>query len=133
FETALAWIWQAEGGLSDVASDHGGKTAYGISQYHKAAWADGTVTRAEATAIYKRDYWDARGCDRLPLPIGIALFDGEVNHRPRTATHILQDVLGVKSDGEVGPRTAAAARASEIASVIERYLARRAQLYRDIV
>ena len=133
FETALAWIFQAEGGHSDHAADSGGKTAYGISQYHPAAWADGEVTRREAAAIYKRDYWDGRGCDRLPLPLGVALFDGEVNHRPRTASRLLQSAIGVTVDGYVGPKTAAAARAANPAIVLDRYLARRAELYQDIV
>lgn len=132
FERALAWIWQAEGDLANDADDAGGKTRYGISQAHAQAWADGKVTRREARVIYKHEYWDGRGCDLLPLPLGVALFDGEVQHRPRTASRMLQDLLEVRSDGIVGPKTAAAARAANQATVLDRFLANRARLYRDI-
>lgn len=132
-DLALAWIRQAEGGESDHPHDRGGRTAYGISQAHPEAWADGRVTWEEAREIYVHDYWRARGIDRLPSALAIAVFDGEVQHRPRTAIRLAQRALGVVPDGIIGPVTEAAAREADAATVIDRYLALRARHYHDIV
>lgn len=50
-----------------VANDNGrGRAQWGITEAsHPQAWADGRVDRAEAAAIYKREYIDASGAGSL--------------------------------------------------------------------
>ena len=135
FEIAIGWIRIAEGikTVNDTA-DHGGETRFGISKAaHPEAWADGPPSWARAQQIYKRVYWDGRGCSKLPLWAALSVFDGEVQHHPHTATRMMQDCLGVTADGVIGPKTAAAARdAAPWQIVLDRYLVRRAHLYSDI-
>lgn len=134
FELALRWIWRAEGVDADNPHDRGGRTRYGISQTAHPDIDVSTLTAERAAQIYKHEYWDARGCDLLPVRMGIALMDGEVNHGPRVASHFLQDALGISpTDGIVGPLTAAAAKRADEPAVIERYLARRGEYYCDLV
>lgn len=131
FELALRWIWRAEGVDAEHPADRGGKTRYGISQAAHPDIDVATLTAERAAQIYKREYWDARGCDRLPLMLGIALFDGEVNHSPRTASRFLQAALGVEADGYVGPITAACA-SDNPRGVLDRYLAYRGVYYGEL-
>ena len=136
FEIAIGWIRIAEGvSATDDPADHGGDTLFGISRAaHPEAWANGPPSWQRAQQIYKRNYWDGRGCDMLPLWAALAVFDGEVQHRPHTAVRMMQDCLGVKADGIIGPKTRRAANsAAPWQRVFDRYLTRRAHLYSDIV
>lgn len=133
FELALRWIWRAEGVDANNPHDKGGRTRYGISQAAHPAIDVSTLTAEHAAQIYRHEYWDARGCDLLPVRMGIALFDGAVNHGLGVADRMLQDVLGVAQDGIVGPKTAAAAKTADEQAVIERYLSSRGLFYHHIV
>lgn len=111
-ERALALVLGIEGGLSDrdPHADPGGKTVWGISERsHPAAWRNGPPTKAEAIEIYRRDYWAAAGCDRLPWPINLLVFDFAVNSGVSRAVRALQTALKVIPDGIVGPVTTAIA------------------------
>lgn len=133
FELALRWIWRAEGVDANHPADRGGATRFGISQVAHPYVDVANLTAERAAQIYKHEYWDGRGCDLLPLRLGIALVDGEINHRPRVASRMLQHALGVTPDGYVGQQTAAAAKTADQDAVIERYLTGRAKYYHDIV
>jgi lysozyme family protein len=68
------------------------------------------LTKPQAAAIYKRDYWDKMGGDSFPdAPITGAVFDFYVNS-PRGAAVVLQTLLNavgltVQVDGQIGPQT----------------------------
>ena len=50
-------VLEREGGaaVTNLPEDRGGRTQYGISErFHKDAWADGKVTKAEARTIYEQ-------------------------------------------------------------------------------
>lgn len=77
-----------EGGWSDHPADPGGKTMYGITQATYDAWrkANGLalqsvakITKAEALKIYRRNYWEACGADRLAPGPDLATYDASVN------------------------------------------------------
>ena len=93
FTKALQFTLKYEGGFSNDKADPGGKTKYGISDA-----GDGTVdglidldrdgkgdvkaedlTLAQAMEIYYKFYWLAAGCDKLELPMAVAVFDSAVN------------------------------------------------------
>ena len=80
-----------EGGLSMIRSDPGnwtgGKVGVGTlegTNFGIAANAHPTLdiahlTKAEAAAIYQREYWTPAGCEALPAGLDLSHFDGTVN------------------------------------------------------
>ena len=79
FNLALSFTLRWEGGFSDDPYDPGGQTKYGIS---KAAYPDidiKSLTKEEATLLYKRDYWNKAGCEKMEKKLAIAVFDAAVN------------------------------------------------------
>lgn len=71
------------------------------------------LTRDQAVEIYRRDFWEAAKCDRLPPAVGFQLLDGAVNSGIPQATRWLQRAVGVADDGILGPVTLAAIRAAD--------------------
>lgn len=77
-----------EGGWSDHPDDPGGKTMYGITEavYHTYLKSCGKpkrpvryITKAEAEAIYRQNYWNAAGCETLHAGVDLATYDAAVN------------------------------------------------------
>lgn len=101
-------IIRREGGEKETndPSDSGGRTKYGISERsHPEAWADGDVTHAEARQIYEKVYILAEKFNLLPELLKHQVVDYGVPSGPDASTRLLQQVLGVKIDGEIGPNT----------------------------
>lgn len=59
--------------------DPGGETKYGISKKAYPKEDIKNLTEERALEIYEKDYWDASGCNELPYPYNIAVFDTAVN------------------------------------------------------
>ena len=81
------------------------------------------LTRDEAIAIYRRDFWDALHLDFLPAPLAAMLFEGAVNQGPGSAKgfiRALQGLLGVPADGVIGPLTGQACRGHDPARLLRR-------------
>ena len=79
FDKAIDFVLSIEGGYVNDPKDPGGETKYGIS---KRAYPDvdiARLTESEAKEIYKRDYWQAIGCDSFSFPLDIIVFDTAVN------------------------------------------------------
>lgn len=77
-----------EGGWSNHPKDPGGATMYGVTQAVFTAWlkAGGqpvrsvkSITKSEALAIYRANYWKAVGADRLFPGVDLAVYDAAVN------------------------------------------------------
>lgn len=89
-----------EGGYVNHPADRGGPTRYGITE--RVARANGYAgdmrrfPRAEAAAIYARDYWTRPGLDRVAAQapaLAAELFDTAVNMGPAVATGFLVRAL----------------------------------------
>lgn len=128
FEACLAHVLQSEGGYVDHPSDPGGATNMGITIATLRTWRGRSVTkadvkaltRAEAAAIYRKNYWDAVRGDDLPRGLDLVAFDAAVNSGVSRGAKWLQSALGVPDDGKVGPKTIAAANAAHKDAVIDR-------------
>jgi lysozyme family protein len=106
FAVAVDLVFLNEGSLNLDADEPGGRTAHGIAEkHHPEAWADGAPTKADAEAIYRREYWERAGCPGMPPAIACAVLDYAVQSGVSRAVRELQRVLGVAADGVVGPRT----------------------------
>ena len=118
FDTALATVLAAEGGFSNDPRDPGGATFRGITLATLSGARGRPVTvaelkaldRAEIATIYRRSYWDTVAGDALPAGLDLAVFDLAVHSGPHRAAVLLQGLLGVATDGRIGPVTLAAAR-----------------------
>lgn len=99
---AYPHVLRIEGGLSLDPNDPGnwyqGKlvgTKFGISA---AVWGGQydipNLTEAQALDIYRQHYWRAAGCENLPWPLCLVVFDTAVNH----GVGVAQELLGQHSD-----------------------------------
>ena len=79
FEKAMDVIFRWEGGYVDNPKDPGGETKYGICKRSYPKLDIKKLTKTQAKAIYKEDYWDAIKADELSPALGLAAFDCAVN------------------------------------------------------
>ncbi len=75
------WEWgnKKDGGYTDDKDDPGGETKFGIS---KRAYPDvdiKSLTLAEASLLYEKDYWLKVGADKMEKRLAITCFDSAVN------------------------------------------------------
>jgi lysozyme family protein len=135
FNTAVKFIIEREGGLVDHPDDPGGITKYGISlrSYPKLG-RSGIInlTKAQAAAIYKRDFWDKARIGEFPAGLRLALFDAVVNLGVTAAVKILQKTLKVTVDGKLGPQTIGAAQQQNIDTLVAGLLTERIFYYLKI-
>lgn len=119
-DQALGYLLEEEGGWSDHPNDRGGKTMWGVTQATYNAYRKKTgkpsqsvklITKEECRELYRSEYWNAAGCDKLPWPISYITFDAAVNSGASRSLRWTQAGLGMKADGIVGPQTVSAAKA----------------------
>ena len=117
----LAFVARWEGGWSDHAADHGGKTKFGITEktWDAYAYRHGIVAKVhditleQAHDVYAEGYWaPSHACDCAP-GLDLAVVDFAINSGVHRAVTFLQVLLGVTSDGVWGPNTAAALRRAD--------------------
>jgi lysozyme family protein len=102
-------IIRREGGATETndPSDSGGRTKYGISEKaHPDLWADGDVTHEEASTTYRKVYILAEKFHLIKdETLKHQVVDFGVPSGPDRAARMLQQVVGVPIDGEIGPQT----------------------------
>lgn len=67
-----------EGKPTNDPHDPGGFTIWGLSQRYNPEVSMKT-TLPKAKVIYLKKYWEPAGCDDVPYPMDICLFDSQVN------------------------------------------------------
>ncbi len=113
FAQALALTLKFEGGYGDNPSDPGGATNMGITQAtledfrgHKVTKADvKALTLEEASAIYRKNYWNAILGDLMPAGVDMCLFDCAVNSGVERTVKLLQSALGLRLNGILSDAT----------------------------
>jgi lysozyme family protein len=140
-DDSLKLLFGDEGGYSNVKTDSGGPTKYGITHRTLAAHLGlksvsaervKAMTLAEAEAIYRKSYWTQSGGDLLPAGLDYAVFDFGVNSGPARAVKTLQKVLGITQDGIIGVQTVAAAEERGAAALIREYCRARMDFLRSL-
>ena len=144
FEEMIARVIAIEGGLSMDPDDPGNWTGgakfkgelrgtkFGISAKQYPYIEIKSLSREDAIAIYRRDYFDGPGIAKLPLEFQFLVLDAIVHHGPGSskpsddgAIRFFQRALGVPDVGQIGPVTIAAARDSNPLLVAARMLGER--------
>lgn len=90
FQRCLEFVFKAEGYLSNDPLDRGGLTKYGISKTSHPDLNIEQLTKEQASVIYKHEYWQDGGCDKMLWPLNLIHFDACVNHGISNAYHILK-------------------------------------------
>lgn len=67
------------GGYTNDPDDPGGETKWGIAKRFHPQLDILLLTRAEAELIYYNEYWRPAGCESMPAPLALAVFDLSVN------------------------------------------------------
>ena len=120
FDDIMLTIFRWEGGFVDDPQDPGGATNMGITHKTLAQFrglASVTpqevkdLTKDEAIAIYRANYWGAIRGDNLPQPLDFVVMDGAVNQGPAGVTKLLQALVGAGQDGALGKKTLKAIKA----------------------
>jgi lysozyme family protein len=118
FEKCLRFVLNFEGGFVNNPDDPGGVTQLGITQATLSSFLGRPASIAEVkeltpekvAPIYRQKYWNPIMGEDLPEGMDLAVFDYGVHSGPRRSILAFQRVLKVVADGQVGPRTLAAAR-----------------------
>lgn len=100
-------IIEREGGSKETndSADAGGRTKYGISERaNPDLWVNGPPTYAQARQRFIERYvLPFNGLSDVHLLEQLA--DWGVTSGPKRVVQILQQLLGVKTDGDIGPKT----------------------------
>ncbi|PHM49366.1 glycoside hydrolase family 108 protein [Xenorhabdus miraniensis] len=133
FLHAIHYLLPVEGGYVNDPHDRGGETRYGISKRSYPHLDIRTLTKADATEIYYRDFWLTAGCERIPSGISLVVFDSAVQHGVVSAIRLLQRAVAVRDDGILGSQTQTALAATAPDYLLHRLLNQRARYYAQII
>lgn len=125
YETAINRLLGNEGGYVNDPADPGGETNWGISKRSYPGISIKDLTRDQAVALYRRDFWDRAALESQPLGIGFQMLDFAVNSGAGSALRALQRAAGVADDGHIGPQTLAAIAATPPHDLVMKFLAER--------
>ena len=133
FVDALIHVLKHEGGYVNHPADPGGMTNLGVT---KAVWEEWvgressekemrSLTPEMVAPLYRRKYWDKIQGDNLPDGVDYAVFDMAVNSGPGRAAKFLQELVGAKPDGAIGPQTLVAVGKKDPKELVRAYNAKR--------
>ena len=120
FPRSLDLVLKSEGGYVNHPNDPGGPTNLGVTlaNFRRYVKPGGTIsdlkklTKAQAGTVYRRQYWDRVHGNEMPGGLDYAMFDFAVNSGPSRAIKFIQEIVGAKADGRLGPATMGAIQLS---------------------
>ncbi len=127
-------VLEAEGAkYTNDPADPGGPTRWGITLKTLRRWRQSggrrggrqvtaadvrALGRPEAFEIYRVEYVDRPGFDKIPEDVRPFVVDTGVNMGPGTAARMFQTAVGATVDGLIGPKTLARARRQDAAQIL---------------
>ncbi|MFT7224373.1 MAG: lysozyme family protein [Cellvibrionaceae bacterium] len=146
FRPAYEKMIRNEGGYVNhkVAGDRGGQTYAGIARTFHGDWKGWNLIdrddmdNPELTELviefYKSKFWDkVKGDEIQNQRIAATIFDFSVNTGTRTASKLLQLVVGETPDGIIGPKTVAAVNQADEELFVAKYALAKVARYAEIV
>lgn len=99
YDKAFTLTIGLEGKPSDDPHDPGGYTKWGLSSRYNPS-VNKSTTLVQAKEIYLRSYWIPAGCDDVPCPMDICLFDSQVNPQndPKWPGGGNQEIMNMKPE-----------------------------------
>ncbi len=147
-DRALVYIFKSEAGFQSDPRDSGNKlpdgragcTNLGVTQraweevvVHPVTWNDmRALTTVSVTPFYKRKYWDVVRGDNLPTGIDYMMFDFAINAGAGRAIKLLQECVGEKADGVLGPISMSTIKAMPLKQLIERFTDTKEKYYKSL-
>jgi uncharacterized protein (TIGR02594 family) len=121
YDEALKRVLAHEGGYTNHPSDPGGPTNWGITIQDARKYWKARATAADVQAmpvavakdIYRTRYAAPLRYDELPAGVDYAVLDYGINSGIARSAKVLQRIVGVEADGEIGDVTLAAVRARD--------------------
>ena len=116
FSEAIEVVLRHEGGYVNDPNDPGGETNFGLSKRSYPNLQIAALTRDQAMAIYKQDFWNPFPYENIPSSVATKLFDLAVNMGSLQAFKLLQRAVRAVSghplleDGRLGPTSLEAIR-----------------------
>ncbi len=141
FHKCMDVVLRHEGGYVDHPDDPGGATNMGITHKTLAAWRKvdkcsrdevRTLHIDEAREIYRAHYWNALNCDLLPEGVDLVTFDFGVNAGVGRASRMLQEVVSVEQDGQIGPITVGAVQRVDADFIVNKFSDKRLEYYQSL-
>jgi lysozyme family protein len=109
FETAIEILLQHEGGFVNDPNDAGGATNFGITQRDNPTLDIPNLTRDDAIAYYKANWWLKYGLDKInDDDLACYVLDHGVNTGMNAIVVVVQQTVNTIVDGQIGPHTIAA-------------------------
>jgi lysozyme family protein len=140
FVDALIHVLKHEGGYVHHKLDPGGRTCLGVTQLVWEEWCGResnekemrSLTPEMVAPLYRKKYWDKVNGDSLPDGLDYSVFDFAVNSGPGRAAKFLQELIGIKTDGFIGPMTLAALNNKPIDELVKSYNAKRQSFLEEL-
>jgi lysozyme family protein len=139
FEVAYQFVRSMEGGHANHPYDYGGQTYAGISRKAWPYWPgwkyidEGKDVPEELVEeFYRKKFWDALQCDKLPPAVAFVLFDSAVGSGHVIPVKWLQGIIGAKQDGIVGPETIRKSWEVPADTIVAKMITNRLVLYKNI-
>jgi lysozyme family protein len=138
FQECLDLVLKAEGGWVHHEADPGGETNLGVT---KRVWEEYVghpveslkkLTKDDVAPLYEQKYWRPCYGEVLPRGLDFVTFSFGVNAGPGRSVKLLQQSLGLVSDGIIGPRVMQKLRESNIADVIKSFSESRREYYKSL-
>jgi len=141
FESAIKYVFDNEGELSDNPNDTGGVTKYGISKASYPQEDIKSLTPEKAKSIYQKDFWSDL-YEKIPSEkLAIKAFDLAVHAGPKQAQTILQRAINrvapqetkVAVDGKIGPQTLGVLGTLDNNAVLEAFKEEQKSFYNRLI
>lgn len=94
FVAKWEWMNRDDGAYTNDPKDPGGETKFGISKRANPTLDIKNLSLPSAYTVYFDQYWTKFGCDLLPFPFSVAVFDSYVQHRPVVVAKLVKDASG---------------------------------------
>jgi lysozyme family protein len=140
FRDCLELVLKHEGGFVNHPKDPGGMTNLGVTKRVWEEWVghevDEKAMRALTPAIvapmYEMRYWRTSYCEKLPRGLDLLVFSMAVNAGAGRSVKLLQDAIGVVSDGVIGPRTMDRINEANVETLIDKFSEARTSFYKGL-
>jgi lysozyme family protein len=141
FKECLALVLKSEGGWTGptgLKGDPGGETNLGVTKRVWEEWVGHPVetmknlTEADVAPLYEQKYWRPCYGEVLPRGLDYLCFSFGVNAGCGRSVKLLQQSLGLVSDGVIGPKVMQKLRESNIADVIKGFSESRREYYKSL-